>query len=141
VDPIGLHPPLYQLNKRFEPTHYIALAQTVAVQLLLSNGMLYSIVVCAAIGMDCVENTIPLLLFIGPCLVMAICCGSTILASSKYATMCKNIIVSCVCEFPTLDPKYYEIYPYCYGDVQMLRLEFLDAIEILIASIFAVFQV
>jgi hypothetical protein len=70
---------------------------------------------------------------------MAICCDSTIIASSEYATMCKKIIVSCVCVFPTLDSKYYEIYSYCYGDVHMLWLEFLDAIQILIVSIFAVF--
>jgi hypothetical protein len=35
------------------------------VQLLLSGGMTHSIAVCAAIGMDRAENTIPLLLFMG----------------------------------------------------------------------------
>jgi hypothetical protein len=50
------------------------------VQLLLSDGVTYSIVVCAAIGMDCAENTIPLLLFMGRCLVMAVCFDCTILA-------------------------------------------------------------
>jgi hypothetical protein len=40
-----------------------------------------------AIGMDCSENAILLLLFTGCCLVMAGCCGSTILAFSEYATV------------------------------------------------------
>jgi hypothetical protein len=57
------------------------------VQLLLGVGMTYSTVACAAIGMDCAQNTIPLLLFTGCCLVMAGCHDSTILALSKYATM------------------------------------------------------
>jgi hypothetical protein len=37
----------------------------VAVQLLLSDGMTYSIVACAAIGTDCAEDTIPVVLY-GP---------------------------------------------------------------------------
>jgi hypothetical protein len=35
--------------------------------------MTYATVGCVAIGMDCAENTIPLLLFTGRCLVMAGC--------------------------------------------------------------------
>jgi hypothetical protein len=42
---------------------------SVAVQLFLSDRMTHSIIACAAISMDCAENTIPLLLFIGHCLV------------------------------------------------------------------------
>jgi hypothetical protein len=34
-------------------------------QLLLIDGLMYSIVASAAIGMNCTENTIPLLLFMG----------------------------------------------------------------------------
>jgi hypothetical protein len=54
---------------------------------------MYSTVVCTTISTDCTENTIPLLLllplllFTGLCQVMAGCCGSTILASNKYATL------------------------------------------------------
>jgi hypothetical protein len=57
------------------------------VHLLLSDGMMYSIVVCAAIGSDCAEDTIPLLLPMGRWLVTAGCCDSTILALSDYAAM------------------------------------------------------
>jgi hypothetical protein len=39
------------------------------VQLLLSDGMTYSIVACEAIGTDYAENTIPLL-FTGRCLLV-----------------------------------------------------------------------
>jgi hypothetical protein len=60
---------------------------SVAVQVLLSDGKMYSIFVYAAIGTDCTENTIPLLLFKGRCLVTASCCDSTLLALSKHATM------------------------------------------------------
>jgi hypothetical protein len=45
---------------------------SVAVQLLLSDGMAYSIVVRAAIGTDRVENIILLLLFTGHCLATAV---------------------------------------------------------------------
>jgi hypothetical protein len=49
--------------------------------------MTYSTAACAAIGMDCAENTIPLL-FTGSCLVTAGCCDSAILALSEYVTIC-----------------------------------------------------
>jgi hypothetical protein len=49
--------------------------------------MTYSIVACTLIGTDCAENTIPLVLFTGHCLVTADCCDSTILALSVYATI------------------------------------------------------
>jgi hypothetical protein len=49
----------------------------VAVKLMISNGMTYSIVACAAICTDCTENTTPLLLFRGCCLIMAGCCDSS----------------------------------------------------------------
>jgi hypothetical protein len=39
---------------------------SVAVQLLLIDGMMYSIVACAAIGKNCAESAIPLLLFTRP---------------------------------------------------------------------------
>jgi hypothetical protein len=55
---------------------------SVAVQLLLNDGMTYSIVACAAISTVTAENTIPLLLFTGRC-----CFGSTNFALSKYATI------------------------------------------------------
>jgi hypothetical protein len=59
---------------------------SVAVKLLLNDGMMYSIVTCAVIGMDLAENAIPLL-FTDRCLVIAGCCDSTILALSEYATI------------------------------------------------------
>jgi hypothetical protein len=62
---------------------------SVAVQSLLSDGMMYSIVACTSIDTDCTENTIPLL-FMGHCQVVAGCYDSTILASSKYATVCSR---------------------------------------------------
>jgi hypothetical protein len=43
---------------------------SVAAQLLLSDGTTYSTVACAAISTDYVENTTPLLLFTGHCLVV-----------------------------------------------------------------------
>jgi hypothetical protein len=55
-------------------------------ELLLSDGITYSIVAYAAIGTDCAENTIPLL-FTGSGLVTACCCDSTVLALSEYATI------------------------------------------------------
>jgi hypothetical protein len=58
---------------------------SVAVQLLFSDGMTYSIVACAAIGTECGENIIPLLLFSGRCLATAGCCDSTILALSEFS--------------------------------------------------------
>jgi hypothetical protein len=60
---------------------------SVSVQLLLSDSMMYSIVACAAIGMDCAENTVSLSLFTGCCLVTAGCYNSKILALSEYATV------------------------------------------------------
>jgi hypothetical protein len=59
---------------------------SVAMQLLLRDGITYSIVVWAAISTDCAQNTITLLLSKGRCLVMASCCDSTLLALSKHAT-------------------------------------------------------
>jgi hypothetical protein len=53
------------------------------VQLLLSDGITYSIVAYAAIGMNCAENTIAVLLFTGRCLVTAGCCDSTVLSLSE----------------------------------------------------------
>jgi hypothetical protein len=53
--------------------------------------MTYSIVVCAAIGTDRAENTPPLLLFTGCCLVTASYCESTILALSEYATILNEV--------------------------------------------------
>jgi hypothetical protein len=49
--------------------------------------MTYSIVACAAIGTDCTENTIAFLLFTGRWIVTAVCCDSTVLALSEYATI------------------------------------------------------
>jgi hypothetical protein len=60
-------------------------------QLLLSNGMKCPLVAYAAMGTDCAENTIPLVLFTRSCLVTAGCCDSRITALSVYAT-----ILSCV---------------------------------------------
>jgi hypothetical protein len=51
-------------------------------QLLLIDGMTYSIAECEVIGTDCAENTIPLLLLTGRCPVTAGCCDSTIFALS-----------------------------------------------------------
>jgi hypothetical protein len=65
------------------------------VQLLFSDGVTYSIVAYASIGMDCAENTIPLLLITGRCLVTACCCDSTILGLSDYATLSKNYNLAC----------------------------------------------
>jgi hypothetical protein len=56
-------------------------------QLLLSDGMTYSIVACAAISMDYAQNTIPLLLFTSCCLVTAGCRNSTTGALNEYATI------------------------------------------------------
>jgi hypothetical protein len=56
-------------------------------QLLLSDGMAYSIVAFAAISMDYAQNTIPLLLFTGRCLVTASCHNSTTGALNEYATV------------------------------------------------------
>jgi hypothetical protein len=55
---------------------------SVAVQLLLSNGMTYYIVVFAVIGTDYAENTIPLFLCTGRCLVKAGC-----FVLSEHATL------------------------------------------------------
>jgi hypothetical protein len=66
---------------------------SVAVQLLLSDHMTYSNVAWAAIGTDCAENTIPLLLFKGRWLVTAGCCDSTTFAFSEYATIFQNCCV------------------------------------------------
>jgi hypothetical protein len=41
-------------------------------QLLLGGGMTYSVLACATIGTDGAENTIPLLLFKGHYLEMAV---------------------------------------------------------------------
>jgi hypothetical protein len=60
---------------------------SVAVRLLLTDGMRCSIVACAAIGTERTENTIPLLLFTGRCLVKADCCNSTILALNEYVAI------------------------------------------------------
>jgi hypothetical protein len=49
--------------------------------------MTYSTVACKSIGTDLAENTIPLLLFMGHCLVTAGCCDSIILALNE----CHNI--------------------------------------------------
>jgi hypothetical protein len=66
-----------------------------AVPLLQCNSYLTdSIVACAAIGMDCAENTIPLLLFTGRCLETAGCCDSIILALREYATISRLSSVS-----------------------------------------------
>jgi hypothetical protein len=71
---------------------------SVAVQLLLSDGMTYSIFACAAIGTQCAENTISLLLFTGRRLVTA-GCDSTILALSQHATIYLVRIYVCFCHF------------------------------------------
>jgi hypothetical protein len=77
-----------------DSTHYIALHgshrkhnSSVAVQLLLCDGVTYSVIACTAIGTNWADNII-LLLFTGSCLVTAGCCDSTVLASSEYATLC-----------------------------------------------------
>jgi hypothetical protein len=70
----------------------------VAVRLLHSGGMTYSIVMCTAIGMDRAENTIPLL-FAGHCLVMAGCCDSTILALSEYTKLCTYLTLLTIMHF------------------------------------------
>jgi hypothetical protein len=62
--------------------------------------MTYSIVMCAAIGMDCTENIIPLLLFTGRCLIRASCCDSTILALSEYAMILTYLIRYSVSGYP-----------------------------------------
>jgi hypothetical protein len=63
---------------------------SVAAQLLLSDDTTYSIVACAAIGTNCAENTIPILLFNVRCLVTADWCDSTIFVLSEYATILFN---------------------------------------------------
>jgi hypothetical protein len=55
--------------------------------MLLSNGMTYSIVACAAIDKDCAENITPLMMFTSGCLATAGRCDSTILALGEYATI------------------------------------------------------
>jgi hypothetical protein len=75
-------PCLYHLG-----TDRIENRSSVAVKLLLSDAMTYSIVACAAIGTESAENTITLLLFTGRCLVTVSCCGYTILALREYATI------------------------------------------------------
>jgi hypothetical protein len=64
---------------------------SLAVQSLLSDGMMYSIVACAAVGTDCAKSTIPLL-FTDRCLVTAGYCDSTILALSECATRCLKLL-------------------------------------------------
>jgi hypothetical protein len=78
-----LNPSRYQINC----SSWLVLLITsyrVAVQLLLSNGITYSVTGCTAVGTDCAENIIPLL-FTGCGLVMADRRDSAILALSKYA--------------------------------------------------------
>jgi hypothetical protein len=78
----------------------------VAVQLLLNDVMRYFIVVFEAIGTDCAENTIPLLLAKVCWLVTDHCCDSTILALSEYATrnpVFKGFKVDAVSLTPVLD--------------------------------------
>jgi hypothetical protein len=57
------------------------------VQLFLSDGMAYSVVACAAIGTDCAENAISLLLPLGRYLVTVGCYNPTIFALSENATL------------------------------------------------------
>lgn len=59
----------------------------VAVQLLLSDGMMYSTAACKVIGTDCAVNTVSLFLFMGRCLVTAGSSDAMILALSEYATI------------------------------------------------------
>jgi hypothetical protein len=61
---------------------------SVAVQLLLSYGITYSIFACASICTDCAENTIPLLLVTARCVVTAGSCDSTVLALSHNVHYC-----------------------------------------------------
>jgi hypothetical protein len=78
-------PPTFQ-----DTTHYIQPRHgprrnhrsSVVVQLLLRDGMTYSNAACTAIGTDCAENTIPLLLFTGRRLATASCCDFTIITVS-----------------------------------------------------------
>jgi hypothetical protein len=58
--------------------------------------------------MDCTENTIPLLLFMGHCLVMASCCNSTIIVLCKYATIYNK----------DTDPSF-EVFFFCAGDLPL----------------------
>jgi hypothetical protein len=67
--------PLHSTRHRLHIQHH----SSIEVQLLLSDGMMYSIVVCTAIGMDCTESAIPPLLFTGRCLEMVCYCDSIIL--------------------------------------------------------------
>jgi hypothetical protein len=68
---------------------------SVAMQLLLSDGMTYSNVAFAVIGTYSAENTIPLLLFTGRCLVTAYCCDSTVLSLSQYPTILRFSPAQC----------------------------------------------
>jgi hypothetical protein len=77
---------LTQLIKLFLHGPHRKHRSSVAVQLLLSDGMAYSIVSCAAIGADCAKNIIPLLLFTGRCIVTADSCDS-IFVLREYATI------------------------------------------------------
>jgi hypothetical protein len=58
---------------------------------LLSSGITYAVVACAAIGTDCAENNINLF-STGRFLITADCCDSTILAFSEYATTFKYAV-------------------------------------------------
>jgi hypothetical protein len=49
--------------------------------------MTYFTVLFAATGTDCIENIIPLLLFMSHSIVTASCSDSTILALSEYAAV------------------------------------------------------
>jgi hypothetical protein len=64
---------------------------SVVMQLLLSDGMAYFVVACAAISTDYSEKAIHLLLFTNRCLVLACWCDSTVLAFSGYVTVCYRL--------------------------------------------------
>jgi hypothetical protein len=57
--------------------------------------MTYSIFAFAAIGTDWAENTIPLLLFTGRCLVTVGCCDCIILTLSEYTTILLDAVSTC----------------------------------------------
>jgi hypothetical protein len=60
---------------------------SLAVQLLLRDGITCFVFVRAANRTDCAENIIPLLLLRDRCLVTAGCCDPKILVFNEYATI------------------------------------------------------
>jgi hypothetical protein len=61
-------------------------------QSLLSNGMTYSIVACAAIGTDCAENTIPVVVV--AVVVVAVDAAAVVVAVAAAAVVVYGMLPS-----------------------------------------------